>query len=148
METDIDLAMAALGVRGVLVKAPASCGPELAATSDAMAVRKDDDSLGASEAKVTRLRLGLEGTWRGLTLGGGDLTPRLEAGVRHDGGDAETGFGLDLGGGLAWRHVPSGIAAEVSGRGLLTHESQGFHDRGIAGSLTWDPRPATERGSR
>ena len=35
---------------------------------------------------------------------GGDgtvLTTSLEDGVRHDGGDAETGFGLDLGIGLA-----------------------------------------------
>ena len=155
METDIDLAMAGLGVRGVLVEAPASGGPELAATSDAMgvrttsaAVRSHDGNLAASQAQVTRLRLGLEGTWRGLTMGGGELTPRLEVGVRHDGGDAETGFGLDLGGGLAWDHPGSGIAAEVSGRGLLTHEAGGFRERGIAGSLAWDPRPETERGMR
>ena len=75
--------------------------------------------MAAAAAEVTRLRLGLEGTWRGMgTAGGGALVPRLEVGVRHDGGDAETGFGLDLGGGLAWSHRASGIAAEVSARGL------------------------------
>ena len=68
--------------------------------------------LEAADADVTLLRLGLEGTWRGI-----------EVGMRHDGGDAETGFGLDLGGGLAWSDPASGIAAEVSARGLLTHEA-------------------------
>lgn len=122
---------------------------ELAATSDALAVRttsaayrSDTGNLTASEAAVTRLRLGLEGTWRGMTLAGGAFTPRIELGVRHDGGAAETEFGLDLGGGLAWTHAASGLAAEVSGRGLLKHES-GFRDRGIAGSLSIDPRPET-----
>ena len=70
---------------------------------------------------MTRLRLGLEGTWRGLEIGTGTLVPRLEIGVRHDGGDAETGFGLDLGGGLAWSDPGTGIRAEASARGLLTH---------------------------
>ena len=69
-----------------------------------MAVRTTSEKvkgLAAASAEVTRLRLGLEGTWRGLEAGGGALIPRLEVGVRHDGGDAETGFGLDLGGGLS-----------------------------------------------
>ena len=99
-------------------------------------------------ARQTRLRLGLEGSWRGLALGGGELTPRLEAGLRHDGGDAETGFGLDLGGGLAWSHPESGVSAELRGRGLLTHESQGFRDRGLSGSFAWDPGRGSGRGPK
>ena len=67
------------------------------------------------------------------------LTPSMEIGVRHDGGDAETGFGADIGGGLAWRDSGRGIAAELRGRGLLTHESKGFRDRGLSGSLHWEP---------
>ena len=74
------------------------------------------------------------------------LVPRLEIGVRHDGGDAETGFGLDLGGGLAWSDPGTGVRAEVSGRGLLTHAAGGFRERGIAGRLGWDPTPGSDRG--
>ena len=103
-------------------------------------------NLAAALGDVTRLRLGLEGTWKGLTVGTGTLTPRLEVGVRHDGGDAETGFGLDLGGGLAWSDPGTGIEAEVSGRGLLTHEAGGFRERVVAGSLGWDPAPGSDRG--
>ena len=153
LETDMDLAMAAAGLRGVVVEASDGGVPELAVKSDAMAVRTSSDAvasaggnLAAATADVTRLRLGLEGTWRGLEIGTGTLEPRLEVGVRHDGGDAETGFGLDLGGGLAWSDPGTGVRAEMSARGLLTHESAGFHERGIAGSFGWDPAPGSERG--
>ena len=74
--------------------------------------------------------------------------PRLEVGVRHDGGDAETGFGLDIGGGLSWSHPASGLSAELSGRGLLTHESRGFRDRGLSASFGWDPGRGTGRGPK
>ena len=128
----MDLTMAAAGVRGVALEAPADGGIELAVTSDAMMVRTSSaavsgsdggGNLAAGEAEVTRLRLGLEGRWRGLAFGGHELTPSAEIGLRHDGGDAETGFGADIGAGLAWSHAGSGIAAEVSARGLLTHEA-------------------------
>ena len=93
---------------------------------------------------MTRLRLGLEGTWRGL----GPIEPSFEIGLRHDGGDAETGFGADLGAGLVWSAPARGIAAELRARGLLTHAAAGFRERGIAGSLTWDPDPVSELGWR
>ena len=76
------------------------------------------------------------------------LAPRLDVGVRHDGGDAETGFGLDLGGGLAWSHPEAGLSAELSGRGLLTHESRGFRERGLSGALAWDPGGGAGRGPK
>ena len=154
LETDMDLALAVAGLRGVVVAAPAEGGPELAVKTDALAVRTSADAvtgaaggnLAATEADVTRLRLGLEGTWRGLVLGTGTFTPRLELGVRRDGGDAETGFGLDLGAGIAWSDPATGIRAEARGRGLLTHEADGLRQRGIAGSFGWDPSPDTDRG--
>ena len=99
VETDMDLAMAALGGRGVLASAPEEGGLEVAATSDALVVRATSEEvrasrgrLAASEADVTRVRFSLEGTWLGLGAdGGGTFVPALELGVRHDGGDAETG---------------------------------------------------------
>ena len=59
-----------------------------------------------------------------------------------------TGFGADLGGGLAWSHPSLGIAAELRARGLLTHADDGFRERGFSGSLAWDPHPASERGPK
>ena len=153
LDTDMDLMMGAVGLRGVALEAPDEGGLELAVTTDAMAVgttsarvSSPKGNLAAAEAEVTRLRLGLEGIWRGIEAGGGEMTPRLEVGIRHDGGDAETGFGADIGGGLAWSDPDRGIAADVSARGLLTHEAGGLRDKGIAGSLSWNPDPSSGRG--
>ena len=107
------------------------------------AVRNGDLGLAGAKAEVTRLRLSLEGTWRGLELEGGDrLVPRLEIGVRYDGGDAGNGFGLDVGGGLVWSAPARGLRAEAHARGLLTDEVKGFRELGFSGSLVWRP----ERG--
>ena len=72
--------------------------------------------------------------------------PRLELGVRHDGGDAETGLGADVGAGLAWSHPASGLSVQLDARGLLAHEDGGLRERGVAGSLGWDPRAESDRG--
>ena len=153
IETDVVLRMAAAGLRGVLMEAPANDGFELAATSDGLLVRTSSDevrgsagSLAASEANVTRLRVGLEGLWHGRDAGGGSFVPSFEIGVRHDGGDAETGLGVDAGVGLAWADPTSGVKAELSARGLLAHQEDGFRERGLAGTLAWDPDPESNRG--
>ena len=144
METDMDLTLAGAGLRSVVVAAPAEGGLELAANSDGFVVRTSSDrtqGLAGADAEVTRLRLGLEGTWRGSPL-----VPSVEIGVRHDGGDAETGFGADIGAGLAWSDPASGISAQLRGRGLLTHADGDFRESGFAGSLSWDPTPSSARG--
>ena len=147
---DTSWSMAAAGLRGDLLEAPAeTSGPALTLISDALWARTSSEKtrdLAASESDVTRLRLGLEGSWRVAIEGGGQLTPKLELGARHDGGDAETGFGLELGGGLAWSDPALGLTLDVSGRTLLAHENDDLKDRGYAASLGFDPDPATERG--
>ncbi len=151
LRADLTLTMAAVGVRDVAVEAPSEGGFKLAVRSDAMAVRTTSEkvaSLAAGKGEATRVRLGLEGSWRGLPAGGGELVPRLDVAARHDGGDAERGFGLDLGGGVAWSHAQRGLSAEVSGRGLVTHQSKGFRDTGLAGSLSWDPGQGSGLGPK
>ena len=148
MRPDMDLVMGAVGVRGVLVEGGTE-GPTLTAKSDAMAVRTSTDAvmgLAASEADVTRVRLALEGS-QPVRLGGDAvLTPSLELGVRHDGGDAEIGFGADIGAGLILAAPSRGFSAEIRARGLLTHEAGGMRERGVSGTLAWDPAPDSDRG--
>ena len=156
IRTDLDLRMAAAGLRGVLLDPESGSGFQLTGKTDAMVVQTasgrgrsaDGGNLAAARATVSRLRLGLEGS-RPIRLGGGAaLTPSLEIGVRHDGGDAETGFGLDLGGGLALSDPGRGLQAELRGRGLLAHESKGFRDLGFSGSLAWEGNPGSDRGAK
>ena len=103
--SDTAWSMAAAGPRGGLLAPPAGgSGPALAVTSDALWTRTSSGKtrdLAASDSGATRFRLGLEGSYRMALGGGGSLAPKLEVGARRDGGDAETGFGVDLGGGVA-----------------------------------------------
>ena len=148
--SDTSWSMAAAGLRGDLLAPPAEgSGPALALTSDALWTRSSSEKtrdLAASDSDATRLRLGLEGSYRFAMEGGGSLVPKLEVGARHDGGDAETGFGVELGGGIAWSDPALGLSLDVSGRTLLAHENDDLKDRGYAASLAFDPAPGTQRG--
>ena len=149
---DLSLLMGAVGARGVL--AGEEGGSMLALKADAMATRTSTDvvsssnggNLAASDADVTRVRLALEGA-HPVGLGASAvLTPSLELGVRHDGGDAETGFGTDIGAGLALSDPTRGLSSEIHVRGLLTHEAKGFEAHGLSGTFSFDPRPGDDRG--
>ena len=150
LTSDISWTMAAGGLRGDVIAPPAAgSGAALAITSDALWARTSSDRtrvLAASDSDVTRLRLGLEGSWRSALAEGGHVTPKLELGMRHDGGDAETGFGVEVGGGLAWEDPTLGLSLDLSGRTLITHDADDLKDRGFAASLAFDPEPASDRG--
>ena len=102
--------------------------------------------LAATDAAVTRFRTGLEGS-REFVLGRRvSVRPSAEVGLRHDGGDAETGAGLDLGGGLIVSDSSTGLAVDVRVRMLVVHQAEGFRERGMAVSLRYDPTPSTPLG--
>ena len=158
LTADLNLWLAAAGLRGTLLDG-GNDGLTITGTTDAMVVGTTSErvtGLEAAQATVTRLRLGMEAQ-RPIPLGkpesgtgagsGAVLTPSLELGLRHDGGDAETGFGLDLGGGIVLSHPQRGLEVEVRGRGLLTHAAEGFRDRGFSGSLSWQQRPDSDLGA-
>ena len=149
--TDLAMRLAAGGARGTVVDGD---GPKLDAVADARWVRttsekvsSSDGYLAAASADVTRLRLGLEGSWAmALDDQGATVTPRLSFGVRHDGGDAETGFGADIGGGVILAMPARGLSVSLEGRGLLTHEAKGLSDTGFGASVAWDQAPSSKRG--
>ena len=156
IRADLDLRMAAVGLRGTLLPDGGGEGLTLTGKTDAMVVQtasgqgqgSDGGNLEAARATVTRLRLGVEASRPALFESGATLTPSLEVGVRHDGGDAETGFGLDLGIGLALSDPERGLQAEMRGRGLLAHESEGFRDLGFSGSFAWEGKPGSDLGAK
>ncbi len=151
--TDMDLAMAAAGLRGDLVSGGPEGGPSLTIESDALFVRTTSEAasgpsglLAAAVADVSRLRLGLEGSLELALAGRESLAPTVELGLRHDGGDAETGFGLEVGGGSGFVDAARGLTGQVMVRGLVAHEATGFRDWGFSGWLRFDPRPSSGRG--
>ncbi|MXW49926.1 MAG: hypothetical protein F4Z84_06690, partial [Gammaproteobacteria bacterium] len=141
LSAGIDWRMAAAGVRGDLL-VPVAGGLALAVVSDALWAgtgSERTEEMIASDSAVTRLRLGLEGSWSTRLGAIGSLTPKLEAGLRHDGGDADAGFGVEVGAGLAWNAPQLGLSLDLKGRTLLAHEAAGRQDRGFSAALSFDP---------
>ena len=148
--THTTLEMAAVGARGVLVRAEERSGFELAARTDARGARMRSEAargsaggnLAATKSETSRLRFVLEGSRRFEAGDRGTLTPSFEVGLRHDGGDAETGTGVEIGGGLRY-HVPmTGLSAEVMARRLVVHEDGDYTERGVSGMIHLEPDAA------
>jgi len=136
---ELTMMLGAVGARGTLLPAPVGGGLALALGTDAFWVRTESgatEGMKGARADATRLRLVLDAR-HAFALGAGALTPSLELGARHDGGDAETGTGIEVGGGL--RYAVSGMTAEVRGRGLLAIETGSFREWGASGSLRIEP---------
>ena len=88
---------------------------------------------------MTRLRLILEGS-RAFETKGGTFTPSAEVGLRHDAGDAETGTGLELGGGLTF--AGNGFSVAAQARMLAAREESGYEEWGASVSVRKDPGPS------
>ena len=106
-------------------------------------VEDNGDRIAGLAVRTHRLRVSAEGARAFPLTGGGAFTPSVEVGVRLDGGDGETGAGVELGGGLDYAHPALGLSADVSGRALLAHE-HGREDWSVGGALSL--APASGRG--
>ena len=152
LESALSMAMAAGGTRGELVAGDAG-GFALAFKADALWVGTSIDGADGPEgrlkgtgAAVTRLRTGLESS-RDYALGDVlSLKPLVEVGLRHDGGDAETCAGMDVGGGVTVSAPAAGLSVDVRVRMLVVHQAEGFRDRGMSMTLSYDPTPSTPLG--
>ena len=90
-----------------------------------------------AEGDVSRLRLILEAERQFAMEGGGTFVPSGEVGVRIDGGDAETGTGLELGAGVRYARGPITIEGQV--RALVAHEESGYQEWGASGAIRCQP---------
>ena len=142
LESDTTFLMGAVGGRGVLLAAAETGGFELATRSDAMLTQTSlDDTAGmaGAEGAAHRLRVVLEGS-RGFTWPEGrTLTPTLEVGLRHDWGDAETGFGLEVGGRVQYADPRLGLTVDGTVRGLLAHEDNDYKEWGASANVRLAP---------
>ena len=140
ISTDIGLHMGALGVEGMLSDSSGPTGLDLTVKSDAMWVRIESDEavgLDSTHAKVSRLRLMLEGVRVFEVAPGATLTPSGQIGLRHDEGDAETGFGLDMSAGI--RYAAGRVTIEGTVRTLVAHEDSAYEEWGASGAIRVTP---------
>ena len=152
LRSGLSMAMTAGGMRGELADSVVG-GFGLAFKADALwvgtgieGVDGPQGRLAATSAAVTRFRTGLEASRAYSFQRGLSLQPSLEIGVRRDGGDAENGAGVDVGGGLIVADEVTGLSADVRVRMLLVHQDQGFRDRGVSISFGYNPTPSTPLG--
>ena len=151
IETGLSMAMAAGGGRGQILGGGNGFG--LAFKADALwvgthtkAVDGPGGRLAATDAAVNRLRTALEGSHT-LTIGTRmALTPSVEVGIRQDGGDADTGTGMDVGAGLVFADAVTGLSVDVRVRRLVVHQADGFAEHGLSISVSYNPTPTTPLG--
>ena len=149
IETDMDLAMVAAGVRNSLTAGEEIEGLDLALEADGLWLQTTSRAAGnlaATDANVTRVRLGFAGRHAQSLESGGTIGLGLGIGARHDGGDAETGPGVDIRGSASRIGASQALSASIDGRALLTHAAERFRDWSVSGSLTYDLEPNSRRG--
>ena len=143
MPTDISMRMGAIGVKGQMLDGSGASGLAMNVKTDAMWVgtkSSDTSELDPTEGDVTRLRLILQGERVFEADNGATFTPSDEIGLRHDGGDAETGTGVELGAGLRYTAGPLTIEGQV--RSLVAHEDSDYEEWGMSGAIRVTPSPS------
>ena len=141
-DTGIGMNLGAVGARGTLVS-PGGSGFGLALLSDAfytgLSSERSAGGLPAEDVSVNRVRLAVEGSRDMVTGNGTRVGLSVEAGVRRDGGDAETGTGVEMGGRIRYANPRQGLSLEATARGLIAHQNADYEEWGVAGSLLFDP---------
>ena len=107
------------------------------ATVARVEIAGNDDPIEKQTVNANRLRLALEGSHEQALASGSSLTPSLELGLRHDGGDGITGTGIEIGGSLRYRDPAAGLTIEGNGR-VLAGQSD-YREWGLGGSVRLDP---------
>ena len=148
IETRLGLALAAVGARGELVSRGDGDGFELALKTDGVWVGTNSagtTGLESVRGDATRWRLALEDSWKIGLANGGSLDPSIEFGLRHDGGDAETGTRLEVRGGLRYADLSAGLSIDLRAYGLIAYRESGHGDWGLSGAVRLVP-DAARRG--
>ncbi|MCY4003315.1 MAG: putative Ig domain-containing protein [Rhodospirillales bacterium] len=153
-QSDMTMQMAAAGARRT-VRPAGERGISLAAKADAFAVRLASearglgtqavgDDLPAVNARAGRLRVALEAGYVHTLASGAVLRPTVDLGARLDSGDADSGAGVDLAGGVRYESPSGRLTLEGRGRVLLAHAASGFQEWAAGGLV----RLAPEAGGR
>ena len=132
--SDLSMSLGMLGVRAQLVGS-ATGGLDLDLIGDAGITKlstadSESASLSDLEASVQRVRVGLEAS-RTSDMGNGMLvTPFAQVAGRYDGGDGQTGNGLEVAGGLRIAGGRAGL--EARGRFLAMHTGEEVKEHGVS----------------
>ena len=132
--SDLSMSLGLIGVRAQLVGA-ATGGLDLDLIGDAgiaklSTAESASTSLADLEASVQRVRVGLEGSVTSQMGNGILVTPFAQLSGRYDGGDGQTGNGLEVAGGLRIAGNRAGL--EARGRYLAMHTGEEVKEHGVS----------------
>lgn len=140
--SDLRMTLGALGMRADVWPGVGGSSMNLALKSDLFWVRMRSGATAVrlpSTGAAGRARVLLEGAWRAGSLWGAEWVPHVAGGLRRDGGDAETGTGVEVGTGLRVHHRDHGLTFELSARSLVAHRADAYREWGLGGSLRLEP---------
>ena len=143
VETDIGVTMGGLGLRGTLNTLDS--GIELAIKSDLFVTRVSADKaerLQEVDADASRLRLVLDASDVWELAADRSLRLSIESGLRYDDGDADTGGGLEVAGGLRYSDPARSLVMELNARKLVAHEQSSYEEWGAQFMLALQPDPS------
>ena len=91
------------------------------------------NGIAALEVNTSLLRMALERSHKQMLSGETYMEPSLEFGARYDGGDGETGFGIELGAGLRYTNPVVGLTLEGNARTLVGRDD--YKEWGVSGRI-------------
>ena len=136
--SDLTLRMGMAGLRSELLQFDKF---ELALRGDAgiVSLATDDGptALDGLAVSAQRVRVGVEAGYALESTGGGILKPFLDLGGRFDGGDGQTGFGVEVAAGVRYRSATVGFEAKA--RTLAMHSADDYSETGASAMLMVTP---------
>ena len=139
-DSDLRQQMVAAGVSGLLL-ASGDGRMRLRLKAESAFTWADVEGSGTLESMdldASRQRLLVEGSHVRQLASGATFTPAVELGVRHDGGDGDTGTGLETGASMRYFNPESGLTVEGRAHTLLNHSDE-YDEWGVSGLIRLDP---------
>ena len=134
--SDLSMQTFALGASGILMETGLTT---LRLKGEAMSstVELDgNEQITAVTRDASRLRMTLEASRAQALDSGAQFESSLEAGLRYDGGDGETGAGAELGASLRYASLGGGLVIEGKARTLVGGEAEEW---GLSGAISFQP---------
>ena len=134
--SDVEMRTVSAGVSGRVMELEAGGAIRIKGDALKTTLEVDDSSDGAIEKEsfdASRLRVSVEASLSRAMDSGAKLEPSVEAGVRHDGGDGNTGSGIELNVGLRHTQPTSGVTLEGGAYTLVGRDD--YQEWGIHGQL-------------
>lgn len=149
-ETSLQAFAAGVDLRLITAQSGFSLTVKGAAWTGQMDLDENTSRISGLAVNVRRVQMSFEGAYRIGLASKGMFQPFIEAGMRGDGGDGQTGLGVELGGGARLALPSAGLRFTGQGRALVAHKGN-IDEWGFGGMLSYShgdhTGPTLELGS-